>query len=1125
MSSEKQRLNNILKTYLENVLRKTTKNDSIEMEAKFGTRKIKKISKIDYDNVIKILKSSGFVLKNSNYLLRIISEYTDIKTGKIQLSNIRAEINGLQDTSLYCKANNLEGIKERVNFVKKRPYGINNTNTNTNTNDKIPTANFDDFNFRVSLSQETTMDKDSSVIKGLLDTWGNNKKIFRYMNRVSFTHPDYPFMIDLSIVKESSRNRNSYLIPQYTIQDSKVFNGYEHYEIEIECINTLVGSGTLFNTSERLDRALKTVTKIILSGLQESSFPISYKEQEDIQKEYMDIIWGTSAKNIQTIEPKNFIGPSSYTLQLENIVEDETMYMQPNIRTNYCVTDKADGERKMLYIANNKKIYLINTNMQIQFTGAITKNDELKNTLLDGEHIIYNKYKKYINLYAAFDIYYLNGKDIRAQGFTPSSLEEEKKKELFRLPTLLKTVNLIKPFSIIGEITPSPLRIKTKTFYSTSEKEKTIFQGCQTIMQRINDGLFEYATDGLIFTPTNLSVGAKQVGDPLKNTKTSWENSFKWKPATDNTIDFLVSVKKNMSGGEFIGNLFTYGIDTGSTSQLTEYKSLVLRVGYDEKRHGYINPCQDIIDDILPSLDSVNEKNNYVPKQFYPSNPSDLNAGLCNIKLKELNGGNKVMLTEENEVIEDNMIIEFKYVNENDELWRWVPLRVRYDKTNELRSGKPNYGNAYHVANSIWKTIHAPITEEMITRGLTIPKEIVDTDVYYNTSSIGDSDGKYSRSMRDFHNLFVKKKLITSVSQKGETLIDLAVGKGGDFPKWINAKLKFVFGIDISRDNIHNRLNGACARYLNLKKKTKEMPSALFVHGNSSINIRNAKALISDKDKQITKAIFGEGAKDAKELGKGVYKHYGIANNGFDICSIQFAVHYMFESNETFYNFLRNVSEVTKIGGHLIGTSYDGKEIFKLLKNKKPNEGVSIMQDDHKLLEITKKYTQTKFPDDDTSIGYAIDVFQDTINKTFKEYLVNYNYFTQMLENYGFVLLTKEETDKIGLSSSSDSFNEMFKLMQNELKTMQTQSQFQYGNPYKEAINMSAGERTISFLNRYFIYKKVRNVDADKISQRFIDAQQSIESSQISDISTNYQSGDSLPIKKNIKIKLVAKNV
>ena len=59
------------------------------------------------------------------------------------------------------------------------------------------------------------------------------------------------------------------------------------------------------------------------------------------------------------------------------------------------------------------KIYLIDTNMNIQYTGSRTKNNNLFNTLLDGEHIIHNKSKKYINLYAAFDVYYIAGKDVR----------------------------------------------------------------------------------------------------------------------------------------------------------------------------------------------------------------------------------------------------------------------------------------------------------------------------------------------------------------------------------------------------------------------------------------------------------------------------------------------------------------------------------------------------------------------------------------------------------------------------------------------------------------------------------------------------------------------------------------
>ena len=37
---------------------------------------------------------------------------------------------------------------------------------------------------------------------------------------------------------------------------------------------------------------------------------------------------------------------------------------------------------------------------------------------------------------------------------------------------------------------------------------------------------------------------------------------------------------------------------------------------------------------------------------------------------------------------------------------------------------------------------------------------------------------------------------------------------------------------------------------------------------------------------------------------------------------------------------------------------------------------------------------------------------------------------------------------------------------------------------YGNAMQMTAGERTISFLNRYFVYKKVRNVDALKEMER-----------------------------------------
>ena len=41
-------------------------------------------------------------------------------------------------------------------------------------------------------------------------------------------------------------------------------------------------------------------------------------------------------------------------------------------------------------------------------------------------------------------------------------------------------------------------------------------------------------------------------------------------------------------------------------------------------------------------------------------------------------------------------------------------------------------------------------------------------------------------------------------------------------------------------------------------------------------------------------------------------------------------------------------------------------------------------------------------------------------------------------------------------------------------------------NEYGEAPNMSAGEREISFLNRYFVYKKVRSVNAESVANAIL---------------------------------------
>jgi hypothetical protein len=618
-------------------------------------------------------------------------------------------------------------------------------------------------------------------------------------------------------------------------------------------------------------------------------------------------------------------------------------------------------------------------------------------------------------------------------------------KGTYRFNIMKMVIENIKVESIVSGGN-SPLRLEAKTFYASSET-RNIFQCSGIIIQKIADKIFEYETDGLIFTPANMAVGANKPGEVAKPYKTTWAHSFKWKTAEDTTIDFLVSVKKTVSGVDFIGSIFQDGTNTRTGNQVNQYKTVILRVGFNDEKHGY------------------------VPVQFFPTNPVDKEAGLCNILLQEGGSQDKVMFTEDNEVIEDDTIIEFRYDISREAGWRWVPKKVRYDKTAEYRAGFNNFGNAYHVANSNWRLIHNPITREMISTGL----DTQPSDIYYNR--IEGVSGKFTKAMRNFHNLFVKKLLITSVSHRGDTLIDLAVGKAGDMPKWMAANLKFVLGIDISKDNIENRLDGAIARYASYKRKIVDVPDAVFLNGNSSVNIRSTTALYADKDKEALLALIGKGPKNEKVLGLDVFKHYGIAAEGFNICSIQFAIHYMFETQETLHNFLRNVSEMTKIGGYFIGTSYDGDAIFRLLKNKQLGESEVIVEEETKVWEVVKRYAHTDFPDDSSCVGYAIDVYQESINKTFTEYLVNYNYLTRLLENYGFVLLTRSEFTELGLPASTGLFNELFIRMTDDIKR-----QPKIASEFGESVNMSASERRVSFLNRYFIYKKVRNVDADTVS-------------------------------------------
>ena len=335
--------------------------------------------------------------------------------------------------------------------------------------------------------------------------------------------------------------------------------------------------------------------------------------------------------------------------------------------------------------------------------------------------------------------------------------------------------------------------------------------------------------------------------------------------------------------------------------------------------------------------------------------------------------------------------------------------------------------------------------------------------------------------LRDFQNLFVKKILIRNESRNGNTLIDFACGQGGDLPKWIAANLSFVFGIDIMKNNIENRVSGACARYLNYRKEFQNMPYALFVCGNSAQNIRSGRAMSTDKGNSITQAVFGLNALD-KNLGPAVKRQYAKGEPGFDISSCQFAVHYMFENKHTFYNFIRNVAECTKEGGYFIGTCFDGKSIFNRLRSRAQGDGDVIYNNEKKVWSLTKDYDAVSFEDNISSLGYKISVYQESINQTIPEYLVNFDFFVETMSNYGFRLLPRDDAKKIGLPEGSGMFVEMYNKMMDDIRR-NPKLEKEYGM----APFMTDYEKRISFLNRYFIFQKIATRNVEKLTRSILE--------------------------------------
>ena len=131
------------------------------------------------------------------------------------------------------------------------------------------------------------------------------------------------------------------------------------------------------------------------------------------------------------------------------------------------------------------------------------------------------------------------------------------------------------------------------------------------------------------------------------------------------------------------------------------------------------------------------------------------------------------------------------------------------------------------------------------------------------------------------------------------------------------------------------------------------------------------------------------------------------------------------------------------------------------------------------------------------------------------EYLVNFAYLNRVMENYGFRLLTLEEAQAIGLPNSSGSFSDLYNTMIEEIKIDKYKQ-----NDYGDAAKMSAYEKTISFLNKYVVYKKISKItDVASVALELLE-ETVLEPAVYRPQKKTTKKGVVVPAKKRIDLKL-----
>ena len=131
----------------------------------------------------------------------------------------------------------------------------------------------------------------------------------------------------------------------------------------------------------------------------------------------------------------------------------------------------------------------------------------------------------------------------------------------------------------------------------------------------------------------------------------------------------------------------------------------------------------------------------------------------------------------------------------------------------------------------------------------------------------------------------------------------------------------------------------------------------------------------------------------------------------FDAVSIQFAIHYMFRSEQTLRGFLKNITSRLEIGGRFIGTTIDSDRVVYRIREAKSEDNLSIGNDYYSIVFQKDHFKKSEGPFGHEYFFYLSDAIGKKMSSNkiayVPEYLVPFEALISMAREYGLKLVKK----------------------------------------------------------------------------------------------------------------------